>query len=252
MPALNYLRYKLIIAYDGTNYCGWQVQSNGPSIQAILSNAIETVVRHPIYLQGSGRTDSGVHAKGQVAHFDAYSITDTKKTLNSINALLPNDIRVFSLEQVDDSFHARYSVKQKTYHYHLHLDPVTDPIHFPYRHHIKEKIDKELLITGTKLFLGTHDFTSFANNALNNSAAHDSIRTLSRFEPVEQPGGLRLELTSDGFLYKMVRNLVGTLIDLSAGRFTPEQIPEIIAAKNRSKAGIAAPSHALFLMHVQY
>jgi tRNA pseudouridine38-40 synthase len=252
MSSLNYLRYKIVIAYDGTHYCGWQTQSNGPSIEAVLEKALVTILRHPIFVCGSGRTDSGVHARGQVAHFDSNAVVNPEKTLFSLNGLLPSDIRVLSLELAEGNFHARYSVKQKTYQYHLHLDPVTDPILFPFRHHLKGTIDKKKLIEGTKLFLGTHDFTSFANNALGNCAAHDSIRTLSRFEPIEQPGGLILELTSDGFLYKMVRNLVGTLIDLSRGKFEPSDIPKIFEAKNRSRAGIAVPSNGLFLMRVDY
>jgi tRNA pseudouridine38-40 synthase len=246
------MRYKLIIAYDGTHYCGWQVQNTGPSIQAIIQKSLETILRHPISLTGSGRTDSGVHAKGQVAHFDSNENFEIPRVLFSLNSLLPPDIRIFSLEQVDPTFHARYSAKEKTYHYHLHLDRVADPILGPYRYHVPFRIDRNQLIEGTKLFLGTHDFTSFANDAGKGCAAHDPIRTLSRFEPIEQQGGIRLELTSDGFLYKMVRNLVGTLLGVASGRFTQEQVAELFAIKDRSKAGNAAPPHALFLMHVQY
>jgi len=252
MYPLKNLRYKLTIAYDGTNYCGWQVQNTGRSIQSLVQKALEIALRHPTDLTGSGRTDSGVHARGQTAHFDTHQEIDPQKLLFSLNGLLPPDIRIFSIEPVAETFHARYSAKQKTYHYHLHLDLVADPILAPYRYHLTSNIDREKLASGAKLFLGTHDFTSFANDAHKGSAAHDPIRTLSQFDLIDQPGGVRLELTCDGFLYKMVRNLVGTLIEVAAERLQPEQIAEILAAKDRRRAGPAAPPHPLFLMHVQY
>lgn len=245
-------RYKLTIAYDGTNYCGWQVQHTGPSIQATIQPILETILRHPIDLTGSGRTDSGVHARGQTAHFDTPILLNPKKILFSLNALLPADIRIFNLEKVASDFHARYKAKQKTYHYHLHLDPVADPILSPYRYQISERIDREKIKAATQLFLGTHDFASFANEAHRGVAAHDSIRTLMQFDAIDQPGGLRLELTADGFLYKMVRNLVGTLIEVARGKISPAQVAAIFAARDRRLAGPAAPAHALFLMQVNY
>jgi tRNA pseudouridine38-40 synthase len=245
-------RYKLIIAYDGTAYCGWQVQNTGISIQALIQQGLETALRVPTDLSGSGRTDAGVHAQGQVAHFDTATFIDPKKLFFSLNSLLPSDIRILSLESIPKTFHARYSAKEKTYHYHLHLNPVADPILFPYRYHAFGQIDLNKLAEGIKQFLGTHDFTSFANDATRGSAAHDPIRTLTKFELVEQPGGIRLELTGDGFLYKMVRNIVGTLLDVARGKMLPEQIPTILEAKDRRLAGQAAPPHALFLMHVAY
>lgn len=246
------LRYKLLIAYDGTAYCGWQIQDTGITIQSIIENALAVVLRKSTDISGSGRTDSGVHARGQVAHFNTTAPLDLKKTLFSLNSLLPPDIRILSLEQVPKTFHSRFSAKEKTYHYHLHLDPVADPILFPYRYHILGKIDLDLLAKGINLFIGTHDFTSFANDATRGSAASDPVRTLTKFEIVEQPGGIRLELTGDGFLYKMVRNIVGTLLDVARGKTPLEEIPKILAAKDRRLAGAAAPPHGLFLMHVKY
>src|SRR3990167_6698704 len=127
-------------------------------------------------------------------------------------AFMPWVKRILSIEEVSPQFHARYSAQRKIYHYHLHLDPISDPFLSPYRFQVFDRLDKEKLISGTKLFIGTKDFTSFANEAYRGSASHDSIRTLYRFEALEQPGGIRLELEANGFLYKMVRNLVGTLI----------------------------------------
>ncbi|MBX9743616.1 MAG: tRNA pseudouridine(38-40) synthase TruA, partial [Chlamydiales bacterium] len=120
-------RYKLILAYDGTNYCGWQVQNNGLSIQALVQNALQTVLRHSLNLTGSGRTDAGVHAKGQTAHFDTDLSINLSSLRLSLNRLLPPDIRVMKIEPVDLDFHARYSALSKTYHYYLHLDKISDP-----------------------------------------------------------------------------------------------------------------------------
>lgn len=245
-------RYKLTVAYDGTQYCGWQVQNTGTSIQPLIQRALETALRHPIALSGSGRTDSGVHARGQVAHFDTSTSFDPQRLLLSLNALLPEDIRILTIEPAADTFHARYSAKQKTYHYHLHLDRVAIPTLAPYRYHLFGKIDREKLASNTKHFTGTRDFTSFANDATRGCAAHDPIRTLTRFDCIEQRGGVRFELEADGFLYKMVRNLVGTLIDLTRGKFAPDQMDAIFAAKDRRAAGSAAPPQGLFLMHVDY
>lgn len=245
-------RYKLTIAYDGSAYSGWQVQQNAPSIQPLIQQALATILRHDIDLTGSGRTDAGVHARGQTAHFDTSASFVPPKLLLSLNALLPPDIRILSVEPVASDFHARYSAIKKTYHYHLHLDPVADPFVAPYRYHVFEKIDLTALREACPLFLGTKDFTSFANEADRGSAAHDPIRTLLRFEPFVQPGGIRLELEADGFLYKMVRNLVGTLLDVAKGKTSPSQIAEIFAAKDRRQAGAAAPPQGLFLIRVDY
>jgi tRNA pseudouridine38-40 synthase len=242
------MRYKLTIAYDGTLYCGWQVQLNGQSIQALIQNALQTVLRHPTDLTGSGRTDAGVHAHGQTAHFDTNH--DPSKLLFSLNALLPNDIRIMNVEPVADDFHARYSAKGKVYHYHLHLDPVADPFTKLYRHQVFGKFDLQRLKEGILPFLGTHDFTSFAN--VKEEVQTDTIRTIQRIDIVKQPGGVRLEFEGDGFLYKMVRNITGTLLAIAAGKIEPEEVVKIFEAKDRRRASFAAPPNALFLEEVKY
>lgn len=244
--------YKMIIAYDGTEYSGWQVQINGTSIQTILQNALSTILREKTDVTGSGRTDAGVHALGQVAHFHSEATLDLYRLLLSINSLLPHDIRVKSIEKVENSFHSRYDATSKIYHYHLHLDRVMDPFKRRYCMHVLEKIDLSILEKGTKMLLGTHDFTSFANEAHRGTAARNGIRTLERFDILPESGGIRLELQADGFLYKMVRNIVGTLIDVASGRIPIEQIPQIISEKDRKKAGFAAPPQGLFLVQVIY
>lgn len=241
------MRYKLTIAYDGTHYSGWQVQENAQSIQSLIQRALETVLRHPTDLTGSGRTDAGVHALGQTAHFDTEEKIDLGRLRLSLNALLPPDIRIFAIDPVTADFHARYSALSKIYHYNLHLDPVSDPLTRLYRHHVFGPFDLEKLKEGAQQFVGTHDFTSFANVK---ETEIDPIRTLMRLDLVEQPGGVRLEFEGDGFLYKMVRNITGTLLEIGAGK--PRDIGSILAARDRRQAGAAAPPRGLFLMEVRY
>lgn len=244
------MRYKLTIAYDGTHYAGWQVQANAQSIQPLVQKALETALRHPLDLTGSSRTDSGVHALGQTAHFDTDTPFEPKRLILSLNALLPPDIRIFQLEAVSSEFHARYSAKAKIYHYHLHLDPVSNPFKKLYCHQVFGSFDLHQLKQGALQFVGTHDFTSFANTK--EGGEKDTIRTLYRLDIVEEKGGIRLEFEGDGFLYKMVRNITGTLLDIAAGRLEPEQIPQIFATRDRRKAGFAAPPEGLFLMKIIY
>ncbi len=244
--------YKLTIAYDGSNFGGWQIQPNAISIQALIEQALSLILRKPIVIFGSGRTDAGVHAKGQVAHFTYEGSFDLEKTLGSLNGLLPVDIRILSLEKMNHRFHARFSAVSKTYHYRLHLNPVPDPFKRRYAYHVPHPVDLELLKSAAAYFLGTHDFTSFANEAGRGSAAHDAIRTLHRLDIIEENGGVRLEFQGDGFLYKMVRNIVGTLLDVCAGKIDKDQIPTILAAKDRKMAGASAPAHGLFLINVEY
>ncbi len=245
-------RYKLTISYDGTNYCGWQVQGSQDSIQKRVQLALEAILRHPTDLAGSGRTDSGVHARGQTAHFDTPQEIDEWKFRFSLNALLPPDIRILHITPVAPKFHARYSARSKIYHYHLHLERVSNPFNSRYSYHVFKTTDFDLMRGAAASLLGTHDFTSFANEPQKGCVSRDPIRTLKRIDIVEQEGGVRLEFEADGFLYKMVRNLTGALIAAGAGRITPEQMGAILAAKNRRKAPATVPPHGLFLMEVLY
>ena len=246
------MRYKLTIAYDGTPFSGWQVQENSSAIQPLIQKALETALRHELDLTGAGRTDAGVHARGQTAHFDSEAAFDPTKLLLSLNALLPKEIRILSIEKASSDFHARYSAKSKIYHYHLHLGPISDPFSAPYRFQVLDRIDIEALRQAAPLFLGTRDFTTFANQAHRGSAAKDPVRTLYRFDVLEEEGGARLELEGNGFLYKMVRNLAGALLDIAKGKISPSQLEELFKAKDRCKAGAALPAHGLFLFQVNY
>lgn len=244
--------YKLTIAYDGTAYCGWQIQPNGIAIQQLIQEKTSILTRIPTTVIGSGRTDAGVHALGQIAHFHSPELKDLYRFHGSLNALLPPDIRILKVEEAPNSFHAQYSATGKTYHYRLHLDRIPNPFKRLYSLHVKEKIRLDLLKAATLPFLGTHDFTSFANEAHKGSASKDAVRTLHRLDIIEEPGGVRLEFTGDGFLYKMVRNIVGTLLEIAAGKRPPDDIPNILEAKDRAAAGQAAAPHGLVLVKVDY
>lgn len=242
--------YKITIAYDGTLYGGWQVQLNSIGIQTLIQKAIETVIREKIDLTGAGRTDSGVHALGQTAHFKTEQRIDSSKFLYSVNALLPADIRVLQIEKREESFHARYAAIGKTYRY--RIDIVYDPFNRLYSWYIGYKVDLNLMQAALNKMLGTHDFKGFANESHSGSAAHDSVRTLTRAEIIQEGNELSIWFEADGFLYKMVRNLVGTAIDIARGQLPLDTIDTVFETLDRSKAGQTAPPQGLTLVQVVY
>lgn len=245
-------KYKMTISYDGTGYGGWQIQPNSTSIQSLVQNAMSTILREETLVTGSGRTDAGVHALGQVAHFQTSQTFSLASLQHSLNSILPSQIRVINIEATLDSFHARFSATGKIYHYHLHLDRTLNPFTRLYSLHVHHHVNINLLQEASTYFLGTKDFSAFANEAHRGSASVDAVRTLQRLDIVPQSGGVRLELEADGFLYKMVRNITGTLLDVCAGHIKVSSLPEIFAAKDRRTAGKTAPAHGLFLMQVDY
>lgn len=246
-------RYKLTIAYEGTEYSGWQIQPNASSIQEHIQKAIKVFLHSDeIILIGSGRTDAGVHALAQIAHFNYDHEFDHERFLYAMSGMLPPDIRVKTIDKVSNDFHAQYSAIGKEYHYHIYLDRVMDPFKRRYCWHVYRRLDLDLLKKGAGYFVGKHDFTSFANEAHSGSAARNPVRTLHRVDPIEVEGGIRIEFEGDGFLYKMVRNIVGTLVDVASGRYPPEEIVKIFESKDRRIAARAAPPHGLFLVKVVY
>lgn len=245
-------KFKLTIAYDGTQYGGWQVQPNTVSIQELIEKALSTFLREPISIVGSGRTDAGVHAEGQTAHFTTTSSVDRKRLLLSVNALLPHDIRIMDAVEAPSEFHARFDAAGKIYHYRLHLVPVNDPFKRLYSYHIPYALDLDSLRKAVRHFIGTHDFSSFANEGDRGSAGKNPVRTLHRLDVVEEEGGIRLEFEGEGFLYKMVRNIVGALLDVARGKISEEEITAIFAARDRRVAPMAAPAHGLCLIKVLY
>jgi tRNA pseudouridine38-40 synthase len=245
--------YKLTIAYDGTCYNGWQIQPNAPSIQQHLQEALEVFLSgEHVAIIGSGRTDTGVHALNQVAHFKIAQRCDLNRLFLAFNGLLPRDIRVKKVEEVPLHFHSQHSAIGKEYHYHLFLDRVMDPFRRLYSWHVRRKLDLSLLKEAATFFIGTHDFTAFANESHSGSAAHDAIRTIYRLDVCPTEAEIRLEFEGDGFLYKMVRNIVGTLIDVASHRLPLENLLPIFESKDRRQASFAAPPQGLFLMRVDY
>jgi len=242
-------RYFLLIAYDGSNYSGWQSQVNAQSIQATLEAVITKILQREVAIIGSGRTDAKAHALGQVAHFDTEKKIDEKTFLISLNSLLPNDIRVLDIQPTSKDFHSRFSAVKKIYHYYINQKTVVLP-HLRTTHlHINKLIDLKLIQKAADEFIGTYDFTSFANVG---SSVKSMTKTIYKIECSETPVGLCLEFEGSGFLYKMVRNIVGTLLAVDKGTINSDQIKSILSAKDRRCAFNAAPAHGLFLMRVEY
>lgn len=242
-------KYFCIISYDGSTFAGWQKQPGVSTVQEELENALFLLLKEKIAVIGSGRTDSGAHAMGQTAQFSTHFVLDSYSFLRSLNGILPYAIRVRSLELVDQDFHVRFSATKKEYHYHLWLEPFLCPFTAPYRHHVMSKLDLSLLQETLHAFVGTHDFCSFANT---HGSALTTIRTIFRIECIQQLGGLRIEFEGNGFLYKMVRNIVGYALEIAKNKRSLNDLPEIFAAKDRRRIGQAAPAKGLFLMQVSY
>jgi tRNA pseudouridine38-40 synthase len=243
-------KYLMRIAYDGTRYSGWQIQPNSKSVQEIIEKALHTLLKAPVRIIGAGRTDAGVHALGQVAHFSLDADLDCDKMGYALNGMLPHDIRIKALVPTPETFHAQYSALSKEYHYHLWLEKIIDPFVRLYRHHLfHRRFSFSHLEDATSHFLGTHDFATFANVG---GSVSSTVRTLTRLDIVPQEGGIRLEFEGNGFLYKMVRNIVGTLLEVAVGKRISSEIPELLSAKDRQRAGPAAPSRGLFLVKINY
>jgi tRNA pseudouridine38-40 synthase len=241
---------KLTIEYDGTAYHGWQIQARDITIQEAIETALTTMTREKIRLSGSGRTDAGVHALGQTANFKTESTIPADAFFAGLNSLLPDDIVITACEDVDDDFHARFSAKIKTYQYRIFNRPIAIAIGRQYAWHIRKKLDVTAMQQAAKHIIGTHDFKSFEGTG--SPRAH-TIRTVMHAEFAEKEDGyLIFEITANGFLRYMVRNLVGSLVDVGLLKTTPEEFRQIFKAKNRDLAGATAPPQGLFLVNVSY
>lgn len=241
-------RYFLILSYDGTDYVGWQVQPNGVSIQGLVEKSLSLLLRYPIRVIGAGRTDAGVHALRQVAHFETEEKVNPQ-LIYQLNGILPPSIRIHSIEEVSATQHAQYSATRKCYHYHLWLEKPISPFVARFRHAPSFPLSLPLIKEASGYFLGSHDFASFTNKG---SSVKTTTRTLHRLDLCEQEGGIRLEFEGNGFLYKMVRNIVGALIEVGKGKLDPATLPHIFAAKDRRLAPMSAPARGLFLAWVDY
>lgn len=253
--AVPMLRRRLTVEYDGSAYNGWQVQNNAPSVQEALEKAVARLSGAVSRVRGAGRTDAGVHARGQVAVAELPAALPIEKVAEALNTRLPDDIAVVAASPADDSFDPRRGCVRKQYSYSLTLGPVRPALGNKRSWHIKRPVDVEAMQAAAASFLGDHDFTSFCNREL---AENDNRRTVERSELVElQPdrtGRRRLVYRVEGrsFLYNQVRAMVGTLFGVGTGRFAADAIPDLLAARDRAAAGESAPPWGLCLEWVVY
>lgn len=243
-------RIKLILSYDGSEYHGWQKQRKELTLQAVLEDRLETILGEPVRLFGSGRTDAGVHALKQVAHFTTRSDLKPEPLVKGLNALLPDDILVRDAQYVTEDFHARYSVRTKTYEYRILNRKDPDIFQRKYVWHITRPLDVDEMRVCLGSVLGRHDFAAFRSSGSTN---RNPVRTVHRAELFEQGQGLiGIIMESDGFLRHMVRNIVGTLVEVGLGKMGPPRFREILESRDRREAGPKAPAMGLFLLSVDY
>lgn len=255
--------WKLTLAYDGTDYFGWQVQPDRATIQGELAAAIERVTGERTLPQGSGRTDAGVHARGQVVSLPLEAPIPAANLQRALNRTLPEAIRVLSTEIAADDFHARHAARAKTYEYRIFRGEICPPWEARYAWALNWPLDVEAMRTAAELMVGEHDFTSFAASDPDwstRSAAEEedepgrrgNVRTIFASEWKETGDLLVYRVRGDGFLHHMVRNLVGTFVDVGRGQIAPEDVARILEVRSRSAAGATAPARGLFLDHVEY
>jgi len=240
---------KLTLAYDGTNFHGWQIQPNLRTVQGELQQALSRLFNHEVGVIGSGRTDAGAHAHGQVANVVTERSMDTDAVLRGVNALLSAEIRVLAVEEVDAGFHARRSARSKTYEYHIWRSPIVSPFHVRWVYGFRYPVDEVALDEATPMFCGTHDFTSFCATA---TEIEDRVRTIYEAEWERGEERWVFRIRGNGFLQYMVRTIVGTLLEVGQGRLEASRIPEIFEANDRRLAGPSLPAHGLHLIKVEY
>ncbi len=243
------MRLLFTIKYCGTNYHGWQVQDNGITVQQTMQDALEKVVGSRVGITGCSRTDSGVHANMFCFHSDINCTIPIERFPTALNANLPNDIAVIGCQKVADDFHARYSCRGKNYIYKIYDSPVRDPFSDGFALHYKGKLNAELMNCAAKRFLGKHDFLGFCSSG---SSVADTIRTITECNVLRNGDSVTVSISADGFLYNMVRIIVGTLIEVSEKKISSDELPRIILNANRSEAGRTAPACGLYLNQVFY
>lgn len=241
---------KLTIAYEGTGFAGWQVQPNQRTIQSEIEAALAQIEERPVKIQGSGRTDAGVHALGQVASVELGNRIPLEKLPFAINHRLPPAIRVLSAEEVAPEFHARYLAVAKTYEYRIFRGDICPPFIRRYVWHLPYPLDEAAMVAAAPLFEGEQDFRSLATNG--GQEMETTVRTVFSSSLVREGEQLIYRVRGSGFLYNMVRNIVGTILEVGRRNSTVEEIPRILAARDRRLAGPTAPSVGLFLVSVEY
>ncbi|QNO14757.1 tRNA pseudouridine(38-40) synthase TruA [Alkalicella caledoniensis] len=244
---------KLVLAYQGTNYCGFQIQtkSQDPTVQYHLDKVLSSLFNEEIKTILCSRTDSGVHANGQVVNFihSSNKFTEQRRLVLALNAHLPYDIRVLESESMYLDFHARYHAKGKLYSYLIDNAIANRPLTNSFSYHVHKKLDFEKMVIASKYLIGTHDFSSFKGSQ---GATKTTVRTITRFDLTLDDQYIKIQVEGNGFLYNMVRIIVGTLIHVGMGKISPEAIKDIIEAKDRMKAGPTAPAKGLILEKIYY
>ncbi len=235
--------------YKGTDYCGWQRQKNGLSVQEVLANAVRETTGESAVMHGSGRTDAGVHAIAQAVHFDTHTKIPMQKLPIAINAHLPSSVRVLSAQEVDAGFNARFDAVSKTYLYKMYVSPVSSPLREGLCAFVHKAPDLDRMRRAAEYILGEHDFKVFQAAG---GHVKTTVRTISALSISEQDGEISFEVTGNGFLYNMVRIMVGTLYYVGIGKIEPEEIPEILASGKRDRAGKTMPPEGLYLKRVRY
>jgi tRNA pseudouridine38-40 synthase len=242
-------KLKATLAYDGTAYRGFQLQPDADTIQGRLESALGEMAKEPIRVTGAGRTDSGVHAAAQVIHFSLPRPIPPRGLLEGLNSMLPEDIRVLSVSEVEDDFHARFDARSKTYRYHLDRSAVASPFRSRFALHYPFPLDRGALDRASALVAGEHDFAAFRASS---STARTTRRHCLRSSFLEEGVELVFEIEANGFLHHMARNIVGTLLEVGRGKRAASSFDALFALGDRSEAGPTAPAKGLHLVRVDY
>ncbi len=239
----------LIVAYDGTNYNGWQLQPNVATIEGVLNDRISTLLKEDVHVIGASRTDAGVHAKGAVAVFDTDSSIPGEKFSFAINAELPDDIKIMSSREVRVDFHPRKTECRKMYCYSILNDTFESPMLRLYSDWVHGPLDEKVMAEGAKYLVGEHDFAAFCSVG---SYVETTVRTIYEIRVERKDKLVEISVTGNGFLYNMVRIIAGTLISVGQGRIKPWEVKSILESKDRTKAGMTAPAKGLCLVGYQF
>ncbi len=243
-------RVRLFVAYDGTDYCGWQVQPNGITVEEVLNRELFRLTGEDIHIIGASRTDSGVHALMNVAVFDTDSSIPPERMAYALNQRMPEDIVITKSDEVGADWHPRYQDNvRKTYEYHIYNAPILNPLKRKYSAFVSFPMDVEKMRRGAAYLVGEHDFVSFCNVRTNVS---DTVRTVEDVTVTEDGADIVIRITGNGFLYNMVRIIAGTLIRVGRGFYEPEKVREILEEKKRTAAGVTAPACGLVLVEIEY
>ena len=242
-------RIKLIVAYDGTDYCGWQIQPNGITVEEVLNRALSRLTGEEIRVIGASRTDAGVHARGNIAVLDTASTIPAERFAYAVNPLLSEDIVVVKSEEVPQDWHPRYQNSVKTYEYRILNREMPDPLKRKYTWHVSFPLDIDKMREAAEHLKGQHDFRSFCSV---HTAVKTTVRTIYTLDIVKSGDEIIIRISGNGFLYNMVRIIAGTLAEVGRGFRTPEDVRDLLTAKEREQAGATAPPQGLTLIRIEY